>query len=123
MKDKRILAVDDEEIVLKMYKEYFQFRGSALLTSSDGDEVLQIVEEQPVDIIIMDLKMPQKSGKDLLLAIRETHPSIKYIFVTAYATEGLVQELSLMGVADVIKKPCTIRTIYESVEKLAMSSA
>jgi DNA-binding NtrC family response regulator len=119
---KKILAVDDEEIVLKMYKEYFQFHGLELKTSPSDLDARRILGEESFDIVILDLKLDMASGKDLLIDIRKTHPDTKCIFVTAYATDDVVTELSRLGVAEVIRKPCTIRTIYESVQKLALSS-
>ncbi|MBI3890472.1 MAG: response regulator [Candidatus Wallbacteria bacterium] len=122
MTDKKILAVDDEEIVLKMYKEYFQFHGVDLKTSSSEADARRILGEESFDIVILDMKLDTASGKDLLIDLKQSHPATKYIFVTAYATDEVVDELSRLGVAEVIRKPCTIRTIYESVQKLTLSS-
>ncbi len=122
MTDKKILAVDDEEIVLKMYTEYFQYQGINLKTSATDTDALRLLGEEPFDILILDMKLDKASGKDLLMQVRQSHPEIKCIFVTAYATDDVVEELMGLGVTEVIRKPCTIRTIYESVQKLVLSS-
>lgn len=117
-----VLAVDDEEVMLKMYRDYFAQKGVKLRTAATAAATLALVATMPIDIIIMDLKLGDDSGKDLLAAVRQRHPAARWIFVTAYATDQLVEELHGLGVYDVIKKPCTIRTIFETVEKLAQAS-
>lgn len=119
---KSVLAVDDEEVMLKMYRDYFAQRGVRLRTAASAEETLRVVSEQPADIIIMDLKLGEASGKDVLARIRKEHPDTCWIFVTAYVTDALIQELCAMGVFEVIRKPCTIRTIFETVEKVAAST-
>jgi DNA-binding NtrC family response regulator len=120
--EKHVLAVDDEGVMLKMYRDYFARQGVPLRTASSAAETLALVEAQPADIIIMDLKLGDDSGRDVLAKVRARHPDTRWIFVTAYATDQLVKELYGSGVFEVIKKPCTIRTIFETVEKLALSS-
>lgn len=119
---KNVLAVDDEVLMLKMYRDYFAQRGVKLRTAASAEETLKLVSEQPADIIIMDLKLGEASGKDVLARIRKDHPDTCWIFVTAYVTDALIQELYGMGVFEVIRKPCTIRTIFETVEKVAEST-
>ena len=118
-----VLAVDDEEVMLKMYREYFAQKGVKLRTAPSAAATLALVAEQPVDIIIMDLKLGDSSGKDLLVSVRAKCPLARWIFVTAYATDQLVEELHGQGVFEVIRKPCTIRTIFETVEKVAQASS
>ncbi len=117
-----ILAVDDEEVMLKMYRDYFAQKGVRLKTAATPDATLAMVAAQPVDIVIMDLKLGESSGKDLFKTIRDRQPQARWIFVTAYATDQLIEELYGQGVYEVIRKPCTIRTIFETVEKVAQAS-
>jgi DNA-binding NtrC family response regulator len=121
--EKSILAVDDEEVMLKFYREYFSSRGVSLRTATTSDETMKLLEERPADIVILDLKLAEASGKDLLLQIKSRFPQVRYVFVTAYATSDLVTELYRLGVYEVIRKPCTIRTIFETVEKAALASS
>ena len=118
----KILAVDDEEIMLKMYREYFSQQGVMLQIASSPAAAARQLEAGPVDVLILDLKLGKDSGKDLLTTVRRDHPRTRCVFVTAYATDELVNELYEMGVFEVIKKPCTIRTIFESIEKLALAA-
>ena len=108
--------------MLKMYRDYFAQKGVKLRTAASVAATLSLVATMPVDIVIMDLKLGDDSGKDLLAAVRQRHPQARWIFVTAYATEQLVEELHGQGVYEVIRKPCTIRTIFETVEKVAQAS-
>ena len=117
-----VLAVDDEEVMLKMYRDYFAQKGVRLITAATTDATLALVAQQSVDIVIMDLKLGPDSGKDLFHKIRASHPHARWIFVTAYATDQLIDELHGQGVFEVIRKPCTIRTIFETVEKVAQAS-
>lgn len=120
--DKSILAVDDEEVMLKMYREFFAQKGASLRIASSAQATQEALAEQPADILIMDLKIGADNGRDLLVSLRRAYPSMRCIFVTAYATDPAVKELLALGVDEVIQKPCTIRTIYESVEKVALAS-
>lgn len=99
-----VLAVDDEAGILRLIKLELAAQGFRVLTASNGDEALKVVEEQRPDIVLLDVVMPGMSGLETLRALRERWP-IPVILVTARDREiDKVRGLE-MGADDYIVKP------------------
>ena len=69
---KTILLIEDDCLLLKMYKTKFTMEGFEVLTAEDGEAGLKIALEKKVDFIIMDIMMPKLSGLDLLAQLKKT---------------------------------------------------
>ncbi len=102
--DPLVLAVDDEAGILRLIKLELAAQGFRVLTASNGDEALKVVEEQRPDIVLLDVVMPGMSGLETLRALRERW-TIPVILVTARDREiDKVRGLE-MGADDYIVKP------------------
>ena len=112
----RILIIDDElgprESLRMILKNEYD-----LLVASCGGEGLQLFSEQPVDLVITDVKMPEVSGLDVLKRVREKNRKLPVIMITGYAVDGTSEEALKLGVTDYIKKPYDIAYIHQSVKK------
>jgi len=81
---KTILVVDDEEHICLLYEEEFKDEGYNVLTASNGREALEIVAQHDLDLVLLDIKMPEMDGTEFLRHIRQFNTAIPIIISTAY---------------------------------------
>ncbi len=111
---KKILVVDDEEVMREFLLEVFSTQEP--LGAHNGEEALTMINENPVCLVITDLKMPGMDGLTLLKKIKETDKSIKVIVVTGYASLQTASECIQAGASDFLKKPFSIAQIRKAVQ-------
>ena len=105
MDSRRILVVDDDESLRRVTQVQLEQAGYAVTTAGDVAQALAILEKAPQDLVITDLKMPGRSGVDLLRKIRTEYPEIVVILVTAFGTVESAVEAIKLGAYDYITKP------------------
>jgi len=111
---KRILIVDDEEMIVRTVKAYLDREGFKTYTAYDGDAALQAFDEKGTDLIVLDLMLPKKSGIEVTRAIR-AKSSVPIIMLTAKAAEAdRVVGLEL-GADDYVVKPFSPRELVARV--------
>ncbi|MEJ5330536.1 MAG: response regulator [Desulfobaccales bacterium] len=81
---KKILVADDEMAIRLLYSEELKEEGYEVYTASNGREALEIVEKVPLDLVILDIKMPEMDGIEALRQIKERHPNLPVVLSTAY---------------------------------------
>jgi DNA-binding NtrC family response regulator len=113
-----ILLVDDEPAILVSIDTTLQMAGlNHILTCSDSREVPAILEEQPVDIILMDLNMPHLGGEDLLSRIAREKPDIPIIIVTGAMDVETAVRCMQSGAFDYVVKPVDEGRLISSVTR------
>jgi len=83
-KSKALLFVDDEEEILDILVDLFTDEGYHLHTATRADDALEIVENNHVDFVLSDLKLPDASGSDLLEKVKEKCPNIVRVLTSGY---------------------------------------
>jgi two-component system response regulator VanR len=112
-----ILVVDDESSVCVSLEGVLAREGYRTLSANDGPTALRILNEQPVDLVLLDLNMPVMSGLELMHVIRERWPNTVIMILTGYGTlESAVSTLRY-GAHDYLLKPSTPQDIQASVRK------
>jgi CheY-like chemotaxis protein len=81
----RILTVDDDELVRATTVEMLEDLGYAVVTARSGAEALSLIEEAAVDLVITDHAMPQMTGTQLAIHLRERYPTLPIVLATGYA--------------------------------------
>jgi two-component system, sensor histidine kinase and response regulator len=113
-----VLVVDDEigprESLRAILKPDYQ-----VLVATEGEQAVQFVEQQPVDVVLLDLRMPGLSGMQVLEKIKSIDPSIEVIVVTGYASYETVLEGLRLHAFDYIPKPFNIPHLREIVKRAA----
>jgi len=111
-----ILVVDDEigpreslRIILKPIYEVY--------TAADGQEALQFISNEKVDLVTLDLKMPGLSGIEVLREIKKIRSDIEVIIITGYGTLANAREAIRYGAVDFISKPFNVADIIAVVSK------
>lgn len=115
MDTKQILIVDDEDHVRLSLKQVLEDAGYHVTTAEDGPVALDHLEESPCDLVLLDLRMPELSGRDVLDAIKDRRPDLPVAIVTAHGTVDEAVELIREGAENFIHKPFTPEQIRTTV--------
>lgn len=115
----RVLMVDDEEDLVWTTSRQMQRSRPDLefVGLTDPHEALRRVREQAPDLLITDLRMPQMSGLELLLAARETSPDLPVILVTAHGNGQVRTELQRTRAVQYMEKPFAFQALLDAVER------
>ena len=81
---RKILVADDEMSIRLLYSEELKEEGYEVYMASNGREALEMVEKIPLDLVILDIKMPEMDGIEALRQIKEKRPNLPVILSTAY---------------------------------------
>jgi DNA-binding NtrC family response regulator len=100
-----ILIVDDENYTRDLLKRVLEKRELNLLLAMDGEEALDLFKKEPVDIILLDQKMPGISGLDVLKLVKSLDPNIVVVIMTGYGTIGEAVEAMKFGAFHYMTKP------------------
>lgn len=116
-----ILIVDDDPEILSTLREILEVNGYSVRTAADGAGGIAVVRETPFRIALLDIKLPDMEGPDLLAMIRKSRPATKCIMVTGFASlENAVKSLN-SGASAYVMKPVNpknlLDTIHEKVQE------
>ena len=106
-----ILVVDDQPDVATSLADILALKGFTVYLSFSGAEALKILEAQPVDILLTDVKMPDMNGVMLYREVKKKYPRVTTYFMTAYAADELIQQGMKEGIKTVLTKPLDIDLI------------
>jgi two-component system, response regulator, stage 0 sporulation protein F len=114
---KRVLVVDDEPEVTLALQVFFLGKGYEMRTALDGLQAMQLLRQHPVDLVLLDMKMPGVDGVEVLKFIRTEIPQTRVIVVTAYDLQ--FQEIvEKIGVDGFLMKPFGIQALTQKVERV-----
>ena len=82
----RLLLVDDEDDFRRTVAKRLMKRGIDVKQAASGEECLEILKNDPVDVVVLDVKMPGMDGIETLHRIKKNHPEIEVIMLTGHAT-------------------------------------
>lgn len=114
---KKIIVVDDEQIICNMAKKILQIEGYEVDTFTDSVLALDAIRKNQYDLIITDLMMEQVSGMDILREVNRRSPQTKVIMLTAYATMETTIEAIREQIFDFFPKPVKIEDLKRSVKR------
>ena len=115
---KRILLVDDDNVILESMKVALETRGYDVFTAANGTDALEMAENSDPDLLVLDQMMPQRSGFRVLETLSKTPESnVPVIMITA--NEGVRHKAyaQMLGVKDYLQKPFTMDQLMEAVER------
>ena len=113
----KILAVDDEGIVLDSFRKILVLAGYSVDTVETGPEALGLVQKNDYDFVFTDLKMPDMDGIEVTKAVKHLRPDIDVIVITGYATIESAVETMKYGAMDYVQKPFTGDELVDFVNK------
>lgn len=107
----RILAVDDDEVSLLSLKSHLLCKGYDVVCASNGQDALTLLDNHQLDLMISDLGMPGMGGIQLMHLVKEKHPSLPFIVITAQGSVESAVEAIRLGALDYLKKPFNPQTL------------
>lgn len=101
----RILVVDDEEVVRLSYRRTLAGAHCNVEAVKDGKGALEIMGQQPFDVVLLDLRMPGMDGMTVLKTIKENWPESEVIVITGYPAVDAAKQAVSLGAYDFLAKP------------------
>ena len=117
----RILIIDDEAMIRDLFVNILEREGHETITASDGKDGVKIHRENPADLIITDLIMPEKEGIETIMELRRDFLDVKIIAMSGGGKidpETYLQIAKTMGAIEIITKPFDIRELLKTVQEL-----
>ncbi|WP_455382808.1 sigma-54-dependent transcriptional regulator [Salinispira pacifica] len=103
-----VLVVDDEKNIREGLGRALELDGHNVLLAADGEEALSYVNDEDVDLVIADLKMPRLSGEELLRSVAGSHPTVPVIILTGHGTIETAVRAMRDGAYDFLTKPVNL---------------
>ena len=113
----RILVVDDEESPRDIVTQFFEQYGCRVRSAADGQQGVERVQDDDFDLIFLDLNMPNMTGMEALLHLREMNPDARVVIMTAFASYESKVEAREKGAYDYVLKPINLSKMKEVAEK------
>lgn len=115
MLETKILVVDDEPIILELFTDLLEREGYKVITADSGEKALEVLAQEPVQVMFLDQQLPGMSGLELYRKIRMTRSSVVVYGMTGSASiyEFLIHQK--IGFDGVFSKPISLNTILDAV--------
>lgn len=113
-----ILIVDDEQIQRDMLQGFLEKQGYKVLTASGGEEALHIFASAPVQLVLLDHRMADMNGDEVLEKMRALSPLVRTIMITAYGDVTTAVKVMQLGADDFMEKPVDLTDILEKIRRI-----
>ena len=118
----KILVVDDEEALRTVLSSELEGEGYQVSTAGDGEEAIKILGSQQFHLILLDIKMPNVDGFEVLKFVKQKQPSTKVIMLTGFADLKNAIESKKLGAEDFVSKPYDLVDLLTTVERVLGTS-
>ena len=115
---KKILIIDDEAIIRMSCERSLQAEGFSTGVASGGREGLEMIEKEKYDVVLLDLKMPDMDGMEVLSNIKSSWPDIHVIMISGYSTVDTAVQALRCGAVNFIQKPFSPDTIISAINDI-----
>lgn len=117
-REKRLLLVDDEERILSALRRSLRREGYEILVAATVDRALEILQHEPIDLILSDHMMPGMTGIELLGEARRRQPEAVRMLISGWSQAVSAEELEELGVAVLVSKPWDDSELKQVIRKL-----
>ena len=114
---KPILVVDDEPIVRETIRDWLINAGYESVTAESGEQALGMIANQDFGVIVLDLKLPGKSGLEVLKKIKAAKPQIKSVIISVYSSSWLAVEAMKLDTVDYLVKSVELNDLETLILK------
>src|SRR5437588_12225802 len=117
MTKRHILVADDDAAIRGMLRNFLEMEGYAVSEAQTGGEVVKLISNgHKVDLLLMDLKMPEFSGIDVLQQIGTKNLDVPVVLMTAYGTSNVAIKAIELGAHDYIVKPFELEDVLLAIQ-------
>lgn len=119
LEEKRVLIADDEEIIRETISDVLSKAGALTVMARDGEEAVTMIAAQHFDLVLSDIKMPQRNGYEVFAAAKAANPACQVILITGfgYDPEHSIVRASREGLAGVLFKPFRVEQLFDLIRK------
>lgn len=121
MKPRRILVIDDERVICDACRLVLSEKGHTVTLETSGAEGLRAIRQGDFDIVLLDMKLPDIDGMEILKAVREEKLGICVVVMTGYSIMPNAVQAMKLGAADYLAKPFTDDELITAIEKACIS--
>ena len=113
---RKVLVVDDSDFMRMMLEDILTHHGHTVLQAKDGQECLDLLQNEAVDVCLLDLGMPGMDGMEVLRRIKESQPELKVVMLSALSQESNVRQALQLGADAFVVKPFQPSCLIERIE-------
>ena len=113
-----VLVVDDEQIICDLFKTVLSNAGYEVFTAATGRDGLVQFQRRRPQLTLLDLRMPEMNGIEVLKDIRKLDPQANVMILTAWASDALERQARQLGVTDFLSKRMTLDVVMASLERM-----
>ncbi len=117
MKNLNLLLVDDEERFLSTTSQLLENREVTTYIAANGRTALRILDDKRIDVVVLDVKMPEMDGIEVLRKIKHKYPLVEVIMLTGHASVDSAVDGMRLGAFDYLVKPCDINDMLAKVRE------
>jgi DNA-binding response OmpR family regulator len=121
----RVLVIDDEQQIRRMIKIALEQEGYDVTLAEDGNAGLAAIRDQPMDLVITDLIMPDKEGIETIIELRKKYPAVPIIAISGggrVSPKNYLDVARSIGASRVFEKPVALRDLTTAVRDLLARS-
>ncbi|MDP8264697.1 MAG: response regulator [Candidatus Aceula lacicola] len=111
----KLLIVDDEQDVREFAKNFFVKRNIDVRTAPGGAEALKLIDEDKPDLVLLDVRMGDMTGIEVLQELRAKGSDVKVIMVTGVEDQDVIDEAKSLGVVNYVHKPLALDELEQIV--------
>lgn len=119
----KILVVDDDPIQRELLSGFLVNQGYSTFTAANGEDALKIFQNEPVNLVLLDHRMPDMTGDAVLAKIKGLDPFVKTILITAYADVNTAVTILKLGADEFLEKPVDLKMLLEKVRHMEQEVA
>ncbi len=116
MAGKKVLVVDDEVAILKMFKQAFSNKGYTVRSAESAEEALEVLKQDSIHVMFLDLNLPGMNGVELCRQLREKRPIDIIYAVTGYTSLFELAECRGAGFDDYFHKPVELKELLNAAQ-------
>ncbi|MDA0812408.1 MAG: response regulator [Verrucomicrobia bacterium] len=113
-----VLVVDDDPQLQQLFKQFLKKAGFSRIVVGTGAEAISYAEKQSFDLVFLDLKLPDISGDELYVKLKEMHPDMPIVIITGYPDSDILSKILAIGPVTVIQKPIEFEQLNKTVKVL-----
>jgi CheY-like chemotaxis protein len=115
---RRILVIDDEPQVLRLFRRILEAAGCMVYTAESGSEGLKVLHDHPVDLLVLDLNMPELDGFEILTLLHSERPNLKVIVTSGFMQGAMLRAARFLGATAVLNKVEAPKRLIETIQTL-----
>ncbi len=114
----KILVVDDEDLQRDLLRGFLENNGYEVSEAGSGREALQLFERRAFSLVLLDQRMPDLSGDEVLARMKAVNPLVRSIMITAYGSVDTAVRVMKLGADDFLEKPVDLKELLEKIRRI-----